>query len=210
MARYSILSTRPREALEFTNALERAARALRTARRGLSGAYGLTVAEWWMLRALRPPRESTAASAGAGMCQERSLAELARRLRISRQAAHRTAARLERAGLLRCVQRGGDRRLRLASLTPDGEHSLERLESTMHKLLLEMTNDISPHWLEPLTNALTRLSDRLRSCPTVCRASLQGRRAGGRPRKPVNHVDEFSAGGVRPAAASRPAPGTVA
>ena len=126
MARYSILSTWPREALEFANALERAARALRTARRGLSGAYGLTVAEWQMLRALRSPRKSTAASAGAGMRQERSVAELARRLRISRQAAHRTAARLERAGLLRCVPRGGDRRLRLASLTPDGEHSLEQ------------------------------------------------------------------------------------
>jgi len=82
-------------------------------------------------------------------------------LRISRQAAHRTAARLERAGLLRCVPRGGDRRLRLASLTPDGERSLERLESTM-------------------------------------RTPSRGRRAGGRPRKPVNQVDEFSAGGVRP------------
>ena len=180
MARYSILSPWPREALEFTNALERAARALRTARRGLSGAYGLTVAEWQMLRALRSPRKSTAASAGAGMRQERSVAELARRLRISRQAAHRTAARLERAGLLRCVPRGGDRRLRLASLTPDGEHSLERLESTMRRLLLEMTNDISPHWLEPLTDVLTRLSDRLRSCPSVCRASPPGAE-GGRP-----------------------------
>jgi len=63
MARYSILSTWPREALEFTNALERAARALRTARRGLSGAYGLTVAEWRMLRALRSPRKSIAACA---------------------------------------------------------------------------------------------------------------------------------------------------
>ena len=186
MARYSVLSTWPREALEFTNALERAARALRTARRGLSGAYGLTVAEWRMLRALRSPR---------------SVAELARRLRISRQAAHRTAARLERAGLLRCVPRGGDRRLRLASLTPDGERSLERLESTMRTLLLEMTNDISSHWLEPLTDALTRLSDRLRSCPSVFRASRRGRRAGGRPRKPVNQVDDFSQGSTRDRAA---------
>lgn len=201
MARYLILSTWPREALEFTNALERAARTLRTARRGLSSAYGLTVAEWRMLRALRSPRKSTAASAGAGMRQERSVAELARRLRISRQAAHRTAARLERAGLLRCVPRGGDRRLRLASLTPDGEHSLERLESTMRTLLLEMTNDISPHWLELLTDALSRLSERLRSCPSVCRASLRGRRAGGRPRKPVNQVDDFSEGSTRGRAA---------
>jgi len=183
MARYSILSTWPREALEFINALEGAARALRTARRGLSGAYGLTVAEWRMLRALRSPRKSTAASASARMRQERSVAELARRLRISRQAAHRTAARLARAGLLRCVPRGGDRRLRLASLTPDGERSLEHLESTMRTLLLEVTNDISPHRLEPLTDALTRLSDRLWSCPSVCRASLRGPRAGGRPRK---------------------------
>ena len=59
MARNSLLSPWPREALEFTNALERAGRALRIARRGLSGAYGLTVAEWRMLRALRPPRNST-------------------------------------------------------------------------------------------------------------------------------------------------------
>src|SRR5688572_13108837 len=194
MARYSILSTWPREALEFINALEGAARALRTARRGLSGAYGLTVAEWRMLRALRSPRKSTAASASARMRQERSVAELARRLRISRQAAHRTAARLARAGLLRCVPRGGDRRLRLASLTPDGERSLEHLESTMRTLLLEVTNDISPHRLEPLTDALTRLSDRLRSCPSVCRASLRGRGRAAVHAKPVNQVDDFSQG----------------
>ena len=179
MARYSILSTWPREALAFINALERAGRALRIARRGLSFAYGLTVAEWRMLRALR---------------SSRSVAELARRLRISRQAAHRTAARLERAGLLRCVPRGSDRRLRLASLTPDGERSLERLESTMRTLLLELTNDISPYRLEPLTDALARLSDRLRAFPSVFRASRRGRRAGGRPGKLVNQVDEFSQG----------------
>ena len=59
MARYSLLSPCPHEALGFTNALERAGRAVRVARRGLSGAYGLTVAEWRMLRALRPPRNST-------------------------------------------------------------------------------------------------------------------------------------------------------
>ena len=111
------------------------------------------------------------------------VAELARRMRISRQAAHRTATGLERAGLLRYAKRGGDRRLRLASLTPDGERSLERLESTMRTLLLEMTNSISSYWLEPLTDALTRLSDRLRCCPSVLRASRLGRRAGGRPRK---------------------------
>ena len=190
MVCYSLLSPCAREALEFTNALERAGRALRIARRGLSCAYGLTVAEWRMLRALRSPRNSTG-RARADIGQERSVAELARRLRISRQAAHRTAARLERAGLLRCVPHGGDRRLRLASLTPDGEHSLERLESTMRTLLLEMTNNISPYWLEPLTDALTRLSDRLRSCPSVLRASRRGRRAGGRPRKSVNQVDEI-------------------
>ena len=152
MARNSLLSPWPREALEFTNALERAGRALRVARRGLSGAYGLTVAEWRMLRALRPPRNSTGPSAGVGVGRERNVAALARRLR-------------------------------LASLTPDGERSLQRLESTMRTLLLEMTNSISPYWLEPLTEALTRLSDRLRSCPSVLRASRLGRRAGGRPRK---------------------------
>jgi DNA-binding MarR family transcriptional regulator len=185
MARYSLLSPCPREALEFTNALERAGRALRVARRGLSCAYGLTVAEWRMLRALRPPRNSTG-RAGANIGQERSVAELARRLRISRQAAHRTATGLELAGLLRYVPHGDDRRLRLASLTPAGERSLERLESTLRTLLLEMTSNMSPYWLEPLTDALTRLSGRLRSCSSVLRASRRGRRTGGRPRKPVN------------------------
>jgi len=183
MARNSLLSPWPREALEFTNALESAGRALRVARRGLSGAYGLTVAEWRMLRALRPPRNTTGRCAGVVVGQERSVAELARRMRISRQAAHRTATGLERVGLLRYAKRGGDRRLRLASLTPDGERSLERLESTMRTLLLEMTNGISPYWLEPLIAALTRLSDRLRCCPSVLRASRRGRRAGGRPPK---------------------------
>ena len=183
MVRNSLLSPWPREALAFTNALESAGRALRVARRGLSGAYGLTVAEWRMLSALRPPRNTTGRCAGVGVGQERSVAELARRMRISRQAAHRTATGLERVGLLRYAKRGGDRRLRLAYLTPDGERSLERLESTMRTLLLEMTNGISPYWLEPLTDALTRLSDRLRCCPSVLRASRRGRRAGGRPHK---------------------------
>ena len=181
--RYSPLSPWPREALAFINALERAGRALRVARRGLSAAYGLTVAEWRMLRALRPPQHWSGSCAGADTHRERSVAALARRLRISRQAAHRTATGLERAGLLRYVSRGGDSRLRLASLSPDGERSLERLESTMRKLLLEMTNDIYPYRLEPLADALTRLSERLWSCPLISAESRSGPRAGGRPHK---------------------------
>ena len=182
-ARYSPLSPWPREALAFINALERAGRALRVARRGLSGAYGLTVAEWRMLRALRPPQHWSGSCAGPVTHRERSVAALARRLRISRQAAHRTATGLERVGLLRYVWGGGDRRLRLASLTPDGTRSLERVESTMRRLLLEMTNNISPHTLEPLTDVLTRLSGRLRSCPLISAESCSGPRAGGRPHK---------------------------
>jgi DNA-binding MarR family transcriptional regulator len=120
-------------ALAFINALERAGRALRVARRGLSAACGLTVAEWRMLRALRPPQHWSGSCAGPVTHRERSVAALARRLRISRQAAHRTATGLERAGLLRYVGGGGDRRQRLASLTPDGARSLERVESTMHR-----------------------------------------------------------------------------
>ena len=72
------------------------------------------------------------------------------------------------------------------------------MESTTRRLLLEMTNDISPHWLELLTDALTRLSDRLRSCPSVCRASLGVRRAGGRPRQNLStRLTTFLQGALR-------------
>lgn len=127
------------------------------------------------------PREALAST--------NALERAGRALRIARQAARRTAISLERAGLLRHVPHGGDRRLRLASLTPEGERSLQRLDSTMRRLLLEMTNNISPYRLAPLTEALTRLSERLQSCPSVVRASRRGPRSGGRPRKPVNQVD---------------------
>jgi DNA-binding MarR family transcriptional regulator len=171
MARYSLLNPWPREALQFAAALERAGRWLLAARRGLSASYGLTVAEWRMLRAIR---ESSA---------EPSIAALARRLDVTRQTAQRTAVGLQESGWLRLGPRNTDRRILVASLTAAGEAWLAELESTMRALLLEMTNDLSPQTLEIMSDALARLARRLRSCRSILRASNPGHRRRQRVRK---------------------------
>jgi DNA-binding MarR family transcriptional regulator len=171
MARQSLLSPWPREALQFAGALERAGRWLLATRRGMCTGYGLTVPEWRMLRAIRQGKT------------EPSIAELARRMRIKRQSAHRTVVGLQRSGWLRLAPRTADRRMLVASLTTAGERSLEGLESTMRALLLEMTNDLAPHTLEIMIDALTRMSRRLRSCRSILQAPTTRHRRGPPVRK---------------------------
>jgi hypothetical protein len=70
-ARYSVRSPWPREALQFVDAVERGSRWVRAARRRVSGAYGLSVAQWRLLKALRQENDSSRGP---------SVAQLARRL----------------------------------------------------------------------------------------------------------------------------------
>jgi DNA-binding MarR family transcriptional regulator len=179
-ARYSVRSPWPREALQFVDAVERGSRWVRAARRRVSGAYGLSVAQWRLLKALRQENDSSRGP---------SVAQLARRLAVKRQTAHRTAVELQRSGLLQLAPRSTDRRTLVATLTPTGERSLQVLESTIRALLLEVTNDLSPNVLDITTDALTRMSTRLRSLPLMNGAPRLARRRGGEgiPKKSSQH-----------------------
>jgi DNA-binding MarR family transcriptional regulator len=159
-----LLNPWPRDALVFAAALERAGRRLLIARRGLSAGYGLTVAEWRMLRAV-----------GEGPCGF-SVAALARRIGTTRQNAHRAASALQRLGWLQLAPRTRDRRILVVSLTGVGERWLAALDSAMRDLLLEVTSDLSRQRLELMTDALVRVSRRLQACRTIVRASKRQRR----------------------------------
>lgn len=154
----------PREALLFAGALERAGRGLLMARRGLSAGYGLTLTEWRMLRAI-----------GQGP-HEPSIAGLAHRTGMKRQNAYRTASALQRSGWLQFAPQSTDRRILVVSLTAAGERWLAALDSAMHALLLEMTNDLSPQSLELMSDTLGRVSRRLQACRSIVRASRGQRR----------------------------------
>jgi DNA-binding MarR family transcriptional regulator len=171
IGRHSLANPWPREVLEFISALEHAAHWLRLARRGLSGSYGLTISEWRVLHAVRrtavPP----------------SIAQLAGRMRITRQSVHRTVAELRRAGWLRLERRTTDRRILGASLTPPAVRTLDELESMTRALLLEVTNDLTPRPLGIMTDALTRVAKRLRSCSGIMRSSRPVPRRGERSRR---------------------------
>ena len=106
---------------------------------------------------------------------ESSIAELARRTGMTRQNAHRTASVLQRSGWLRLAPRNTDRRLLVVSLTAAGDRWLAALDSAMRDLLLEMTNDLSPHRLELMTDALVRISRRLQACRSLIAASRRRR-----------------------------------
>jgi DNA-binding MarR family transcriptional regulator len=131
----------PRDALRFGRALERAGRGLAMARRGLSAGYGLTLTEWRLLRVI-----------GRGP-QELSIAGLARLADMKRQHAHRTVSALQRSGWLQLAPRSADRRILVVSLTAAGERWLTTLDSAMHDLLLEVTNDVSRQSLELMRDA---------------------------------------------------------
>lgn len=157
-ARYSVRSPWPREALQFFDAVERASRWVRAARRRVSGAYGLSVAQWRLLKALRQENDQGLRSEGPRSSRGPSVAQLA--------------------------PRSTDRRTLVATLTPAGERSLQVLESTIRALLLEVTNDLSPNVLDITADALTRMSNRLRSLPLIAGAPrFARRRGGGHPQK---------------------------
>ena len=164
MAGRSLLSPWPREALLFGRALEHAGRWLLIARRGLSAGYELTLTEWRVLRTIGQGRH------------EPSIADLARRAGMTRQSAHRTVSALQRSGWLQLAPRTSDRRILVVSLTAAGRRWLARLDSAMRDLLLEVTNDLTPHRLELMSDALVQISDRLQACRSIVRAARRQRR----------------------------------
>jgi DNA-binding MarR family transcriptional regulator len=130
MALRSRLHRHPREVLEFVAALERAGRAVRMARRGVSARAGLTIAEWRMLRAVQAScgKPSVFLVVMGSARAAPSISSLAQRLGTTRQTAHRTVATLCAAKLVQIEIRGGDRRRRAVWLTSLGERSLATRE----------------------------------------------------------------------------------
>ena len=154
-SRFELLSPWPFDALQFTSAVERAARLIVAARRGISAAFGLKLSGWRMLRLV--------SRRGADI----TIAEAARRLNLTRQTVHEIVRELRAAGLIQTERSSVDRRALRLVLTPEGARNLEKVEATMKLLLLEMTNDISLESLAATTGLLHRMTTRLRVCQSI-------------------------------------------
>jgi DNA-binding MarR family transcriptional regulator len=153
---FQLFTAWPQEARAFTVAVERAARMIRVARRGVAASEGLTLANWRLL-------------ALAHRAQARSQSSLARRLRISRQAVHAMAHLLRAKGHLAIVRGPTARKKTQLTLTPRGGLQLAVLNETLATVLLEVANDIPRDALVSTTDLLDRLTLRLRRCETVIR-----------------------------------------
>jgi DNA-binding MarR family transcriptional regulator len=157
---FHLFTAWPQEARDFTVAIERAARLIRAARRGIAGGADLTLANRRLLALIhRAPA--------------RSPARLARRLRVSRQAVHAMAQRLRSAGYLAIAQGPGNRKSVQLTLTPRGGLLLANLEETLVTVLLEVANDIPRDALVGTAARLNRFSARLRRCEALLRRQRQ-------------------------------------
>jgi DNA-binding MarR family transcriptional regulator len=153
----SLLSPFPREALEFTTAVERAGRLILAARRGLGKAHGLSVAAWRLLEVVRRSHGRM------------SIAIAARRLGVSRQAVREAANALGARHLLAVVPDPANRKELLLLTTPKGGLARAELSEVMATFLLEMTNDLRREEMIAATGLLNRLAWRIRRCETVLR-----------------------------------------
>jgi len=153
--RFELLSPWTLDALQFTSAVDRAARLIAATRRGIGEAYGLKVSGWRILRLVSEP--------GIGI----TIAEAARRLNLRRQSVHEVVGDLRAAELIQTERSSADRRALRLVLTPQGARILEKLEATMKLLLLEITNDISRESLMATTGLLHRMTTRLRACKSI-------------------------------------------
>ena len=154
-SRFQLLSPWPFDALQFTSAVERAARLISAARRGISAAFGLKVSGWRVLRLVsrRGP--------------DITIADAARGLNLTRQSVHEVVRELRAARLIYSEPSSVNRRALKLVLTPEGARRLEQVEATMKLLLLEMTNDISLESLLGTTRLLQRMTRRLRACTSI-------------------------------------------
>jgi DNA-binding MarR family transcriptional regulator len=157
---FRLFSAWPQEARDFAIAIERAARMIRAARRGIAGGAELTLANWRLLALVhRAPA--------------RSPARLARRLRVSRQAVHAMARRLQQAGHLAVARCPGKRKSVELTLTPRGGLLLATLNETLLTALLEVSNDIPRDALVGMAARLNRYAFRLRRCEALLRRQRQ-------------------------------------
>lgn len=154
-APFQLLSPYPQEAIAFVTAVERAGRLVMAARHGLAAAHGLTVPAWRLLTVISRSRSCT------------SLARIARRLRISRQAVREMACDLRERGLLTMPRGPASRKDTQLMLTPEGHRSMAQLDETMRFLLLEMTNEVPLETLAAAAALLNGFSARLRRCETI-------------------------------------------
>ena len=145
-SRFQLLSPWPGDALQFTSAVERAARLITAARRGISAAFGLKVSGWRVLRLVS--RRGT----------DITIAEAARGLNLTRQSVHEVVRELRAARLIHTERSSVNRRALKLVLTTEGVRRLEKMEATMKLVLLEMTNDISLESLMGTTHLLQRMT----------------------------------------------------
>lgn len=163
--RYQLLSLWPAEARDFLVAVERAGRLIRAARHGIGDAKGLTFAGWRLLKFI-------------SISRKHSMAAIARDLRVSRQAIHTLAHRLQSAGCLALVRNPPSFKAIQPVLTREGASRLAAAEETLRTALHEVVNDLSQETLVTGAGVLDRFSGRLRRCVVIMR-----RRPRPRPRK---------------------------
>jgi DNA-binding MarR family transcriptional regulator len=153
--RFYLLSPWPHEALEFAKVLERAGRALIAARRGVSLSFGVTTSGWRVLK--------TISESNVGL----STAEIARRLRLTRQTTHGIVRDLVSHGLVVTQRHATDRRVCTLALTAEATETLTLVESQMQRLLLEVTRDLPHKTLAVLTADLARMTGRISRCRSI-------------------------------------------
>lgn len=155
--KFQLLSPWRREARAFAVAVERAGRFLRRARRGLAKARGVSLEEWRLLKVVSDTRD------------HRSMARMARRLGISRQAVQFMSMRLQHRGWLATAPGPVNRKNRCLLLTVTGARLFAELDKTMDALRLEVSSEIPRETLSATTTLLDRLSSRLRRCEILTR-----------------------------------------
>lgn len=90
-----------------------------------------------------------------------SVSDLARRLRLSRQSAHRLALGLARAGWIRYLPNPSDRRLLQLEITASGKRALDNAEYRFTTWLSVMTYDLSERELREMVSAVRCVRERI-------------------------------------------------
>ena len=117
--------------------------ALATAGDALARPAGQTSARWRVLAALEQ--------------EPRTVAQIARAWSLARQSVQRIADALERDGLLTFEENPGDRRARLATLTPAGRTALARIQAAQQAWANDLGKRIGLTDLETAHGILARL-----------------------------------------------------
>ena len=140
---------RRHDAWQLAQEVHSAASILASGRSAICKQVGLTPERWRALAAIvRSPYVL-------------SVSDLARRLRLTRQSAHRLALGLARAGWIRYLPNSSDRRLLQLEITASGKRVLDEAELRFTTWLSVMTYDLSERELRQMVSAVRCVRERI-------------------------------------------------